>query len=206
MNIVGGGHSVRRSADTGRFDAVRVQTQGFEDRGYERIERKFCPAPAQDVNQCEMPVFESERSGGLAGEYLSTNVSSDVFLERLKSPLLGYIVTLEERPYDFFVSICGCRCQRSETGEFILGRCGDAICEEVVDYPELAIYYRLDEKGVAAVVMLPTFGDHLARREGGGMTMQGVVANGHKVFAEIDGLSNAVRYNLWFVYKKPASV
>lgn len=113
-----------------------------------------------------MPVFESDRSWRLAGEDLSANVSSDVFFERFKGPLLDYVLTLEEGADDFFVSECGCRCERGEAGELILGRCGDAIREEVVDYLELAIDYGLNQKGVAAVVMLTTFGNHGDRREG----------------------------------------
>lgn len=57
-----------RSANTGRFDAIRVQIQGFKDREYKRIERKFYPPPAVEMEQREIPVFISECSWSLAGE------------------------------------------------------------------------------------------------------------------------------------------
>lgn len=133
-----------------------------------------------------MPVFESECSWGLAGERSSTGV----FLERLKGPLLFYVVKSEEKAYDFFVSVCRCRCQGGEAGESNLGRCGDTFCEEVFYDLEMASYYGLDQKGMAAVVMLTTFGHHFDRREDAKKVMNGI-----ETFAEVDRLINAVRYN-----------
>lgn len=128
---------------------------------------------------------------------MSTNVFFNVFLERLKGPLLGYVVTSEEKVYDFFVSVCGCRCQRGEAGESILGRCGDTFCEEVVYDVELAIYYGFDQKGMAAVVMLTTFGHHFDRRDA--RRRDNIVVNGIEMFAEVDRLMNVVKYNCWVV-------
>lgn len=75
-----------------------------------------------------------------------------------------------QRPYDFFVSVCqlpGARGVRAES--FILDGCGDAICAKIVDHLELVICYGLDQKGVAAaVIMLATFGHHFKRRGGVG--------------------------------------
>lgn len=78
--------------------------------------------------------FESQRSWNLAGEYLSIKFSSTVFLERFTGLLLDYVVMVEGGAYDFFVFVCGCRCQRSGAGELTLGRYRDAICEEFVEF------------------------------------------------------------------------
>lgn len=141
-----------------------------------------------------MPVFESERSWGLAGEWLPTNVSFDVSLERLKGPLLGYVVTLEEKVYDFFFPFATAAAKgvRPESLSLAVAETPSARRLFTISSGHL-LWLGSEGNGCSchADDFRPSFRQTRRRDK--------IVVNGVEMFAEVHRLINAVRYNCWFV-------